>query len=657
MNWKHIAITFAIAGPVGTGLVAISHAQQPEEELGVEHAECALFGPKGERFRIAPRNRNSQSALTAAVTSMLGTAKTKAAEAAPGAESDNLIDAFVFKAIREAGAIPAAKTNDYEFCRRVSLDLTGRVPAVERLTQFVQSGDPAKRAKYVEELLASPEWADKWTMYFGDHFENTENNTQIQIFAQGRNSYQSYLKKSLEANTKYDVMRREMIAATGDNAWEKGELNWFGLGFMSGGPAQDTNDLQAANTAEKFLGISHENCILCHDGRRHLDTMSLWGKTETRREAWELAAFFTKSSMERVRVNPDNATPYYLRVLNRPTVADYALNTTTGNRPARQPLGALRNVTPNYPFAADGGRPRAGEPYRDALGRMISADIQFARATVNYFWKQFFGKGIVDPPNQFDLDRLDPDNPPPEPWTIQPSNPYLLNALAKEFQKNQFDLKWLMRTIAASDAYQLQSRYEGEWNPAWENLFARKFVRRLWGEEVVDAIAQVSYMPVTYAVTGGFPTVNWAMQLPGTRGLGNATVAPEFRVAGIVTTYANASFLDSFLRGNRVEEERRSDTSVAQILNVMNDRFVHDRTRAVGAGTTASLARRLLNKYSAATNDNLLINEMFLTVLSRPASPDEDRQSQVMLRQGTRQQKVEDLLWALYNKADFLFNY
>jgi hypothetical protein len=654
----------------GFGVLAVSRAQEgtePAVEMGVVHAECTLFAPEGEQFRAVRRERFDLSAMTARVWPMLGASHTRTAAAVDPVQAFDypgklgLIDQHIWQAIRDAGIKPAALTNDYEFCRRVTLDLSGRVPTYDRLLQFVNDPARDKRARYIEELIASPGFTDKWTMFFGDLYEIIDFNTQVRPYPEGRNAFQAFVKASIAANKKYDVMVREMIAATGENSWEQGELNWFVLGFMGGGPAQDIADLQAAIVAEKFLGISHENCVLCHDGRRHLDTLSLWGKVETRRKGWELAAFFGKSQMQRVPApNAVNGQPYYYRVIDRANLADYALNTTTGNRPARQPIGTLRNVAPKYPFGDGTGQvPQAGESYRAALGRLVTSDIQFARATVNYVWKQMFGRGIVDPPNQFDPARLDPDNPPPAEsgWTLQPSHPRLLGALARDFQKNQFDLRWLFREIANSEAYQLSSKFEGEWRPDYEKLFPRKYLRRLWGEEVVDAIAQVSGMPVTYAVNGGMEPVSWAMQLPQTRGLGNATVPVAFRLAGIANTYQNTTLMDAFLRGNRIEEERRPDGSVNQVLNLMNDRYVHDRTRAVGAGPTASLARRMLSKYPSSTNDSLLINELFLTVLSRPSTEDEQRAAQVLLSQGNRQQKVEDLLWSLYNKVDFIYNY
>jgi hypothetical protein len=548
------------------------------------------------------------------------------------------IDSHLLAAMQEAGAAPAPRSDDYTFARRVSLDLTGRVPTYDRLIRFISDPASDKRARYIDELLETSTWVDKWTMFFGDLYKNTINNTQINIYPEGRNAFYNYLKSSLAANKRYNAMATELIAGSGTNNWEQGELNFNILGRVGGGPAQDIYDQQAANVAEMFLGISHENCVLCHDGRRRLDPLTLWGKQETRIEGWGLAAFFARSNMPTVRPDPAKNNRYYGMIDNGRL--DYQLNTTTGNRPARQPIGSIRAVTPEYPFG--GGAPNPGEPYRAALARLLTSDVQFARAAVNYLWKEFFGRGIVDPVNQFDPDRQDPDNPPPEPWTIQPTHPRLLNALAQDFIESGYDVKALMRQIVNSQAYQLASTYEGNWNPAWQNLFARKMVRRMWAEEVMDNIAMTSNVPNPTNLGAPLGILNWTMQMPDTRTPGGNT----------------GSFLDSFYRGNRVDEDRRVDGSVPQTLNLMNDSFVHTRTRATGAGPSASIARQMLNKYGNGNND-ALINELFLTIVSRPPTAHELTQARGKLAAAAagaeRQRKVEDLVWVLYNKVDFIY--
>ena len=276
-----------------------------------------------------------------------------------------------------------------------------------------------------------------------------------------------------------------------------------------------------------------------------------------------------------------------------------------------------------------------------ALARSGTNDFQFARAAVNYIWAQLFGRGIVDPPNTFDPARLDPDNPPPDPWTLQPTNAALLNALAQHFVASGYDLKALMREIATSDTYQLSSRYNGAWNVEWEPYFARKFVRRLWAEEAHDAVVQSSGALPSYSITGftdqGFAKPSFAMQLPDITGPGGDA----------------QTVLDSFIRGNRDDQQRKSDGSILQALSLMNNNFVVQRSHATGANASQLIAQNL-GKGNAE-----LINTLYLTILSRLPSGEEMQTAANWLSAGgsTRTAAVQDLVWSLYNKVDFIFNY
>jgi hypothetical protein len=245
----------------------------------------------------------------------------------------------------------------------------------------------------------------------------------------------------------------------------------------------------------------------------------------------------------------------------------------------------------------------------------------------------------VDPPDQFDLARLDPDNPPPAPWILQPTNPLLLNALAQGFIDNKYDLKWLMRTIANSKTYQLSARYDGPYNPNWNSLFARKMVRRLWGEELHDAITQASNVVPNYNMGSVYGTVSLAMQLPEPLG------TPDGNNGAV------NDFLNSFLRGNRDDETRRGDGSISQALGLMNDNVVMSRVSPTGPAGSFLVANLGL------PNDQL-VNKMFLTVLSRYPTSDEMSQAMQSLSvAATRSQAAQNLLWTLFNKVDFVFNY
>ena len=301
--------------------------------------------------------------------------------------------------------------------------------------------------------------------------------------------------------------------------------------------------------------------------------------------------------------------------------------------------------------------PSSGEDYRAALAKYVTSDFQFARATVNYVWAQFFGKGIVDPVDQFDLARLDPDNPPPAPWTLQPSNARLLNALAQAFIDNNYSIAALQRLIVTSDTYQLASEYPGDWDPAWEKYFARHFVRRLWSEELHDSIVTALQTPPSYTVPGfsnastvygvdsaGFGKISYAMQAPDVVNMpdGGGT---------------SSQFMDLFLRGNRDDQPRKSEGSILQTLALMNDNFIENRIHATGTGATATFLAQLLA--TPITND-VLIDTLYMDVLSRHPSTDEMSATAAQLLKGgsvNRKSNAEDVLWTLLNKVDFVFNY
>ncbi len=615
---------------------------QDQAQLPVADPNCSYFGPERERFVSALQAKQRQAALTAAVAAQLAPLAVKADAVIPlplpprsnhGGLTEsrgNTIDKYIFPALAQAGVKPAPLTTDYEFVRRVYLDLTGHIPTPAAAVSFVQDPSPEKRAKLVDSLIGSPDWVDKWTMWFGDFFQNNSRNSQVTRTIAGVTAFNDYLRTSLENHKPYDQMAREIITARGTNSYAQGELNYMVGGVVGGGPIQDIFDQQTANIATTFLGLSNLNCLLCHDGRGHLDSINLWGYYTSRKQAWGMSAFMAHTATTR----PGGGTnPYQVQdSINR----DYQLNTQTGNRPARGATNSTATVSPTYILT--GEKPNPGENYRAALARMITSDFQFARATVNYVWEYFFNLGIVSPSNQFDPLRLDPAHPPANcppsaPCTLQPSNPALLNALAQDFISSGYDLRALQREIVNSQAYQLSARYDGAWDPGTADLFGRHLVRRLWSEEVHDAIVQTSGILPVYNNANWGP-VSLAMKFPEPL---NTPDGPNGPVA---------NFLNAFLRGNRDDQPRRPDGSIAQALGLMNDNLVMSRIQPSSG----------LLKLVLPLPDDQLVNSLFITVLSRPPTAAELSTALQNLKTN-RTQEAQYLLWSLYNKVDFVFDY
>lgn len=622
-RWLLATCIFLVAGYVGV-------SADDENEYGTPHPECSYFGPQRERFLRSelgqPGEGLSLSAVTEQVIAALPPSRSRT-DPNRDARQENYIDQYIFAALKRAGVAPAEPAGDAEFLRRVALDLTGRILSGQAVAEFVADPSPDKRTRAIDQLLQTPEWADRWAMFFGELYRNTINTTQLNRLQQARDQYHYYLLDSLRANKPYHEMAQELISA-GGNTWEAGQANFTLSGRTTGGPAQDNYDTQAVNVSTMFLGISHLDCILCHDGSGHLDTLSLWGTRAQRTDAWGMAAFFARTTLTQ---SGGGARPWI--VADEPANGRYDLNTNSGNRPTRRAVAGPAFVAPKYLFGRGGG-PEPGENWRAAMARLVTGDFQFARATVNYIWREFLVLGLVEPPDQFDPLRLDPANPPPEPWTLQPSNPYLLDALARRFILSNYDLKALMRDITTSRAYQLSSRYDGRWNPEWEKLYARKLVRRLRAEEVHDAVVTSSGVGGGYSIAGfRQPRIDFAMQLPDVAGMPGG---------------AGGQFLDSFLRGNRQDDDRRSDVTIQQALSLMNGPFIDPRTRNQN-GT-------FLFRVFPLPNDQL-VDELYLNILSRYPARAEREAAVRELGSGNRAAKAEDLVWSLYNKVDFLFNY
>src|SRR5882724_11786823 len=177
-------------------------------------------------------------------------------------------------------------------------------------------------------------------MFLGDLYQNNSQNSQIRRYPEGVKAFNDYLRASLAANKPYNQIATDLITATGNDSYTQGTLNFLVGGVVTGGPIQDDFDQQTANISTVFLGIGHVNCLLCHNGRGHLDTLTLWGSQQARYSAWQLSSYLSHTAISKVSVDGQPNSPYYWGV-TEPGRTDYSLNTTTGNRPARSPVGSV----------------------------------------------------------------------------------------------------------------------------------------------------------------------------------------------------------------------------------------------------------------------------------------------------------------------------
>ncbi|PYQ34667.1 MAG: hypothetical protein DMF57_05520 [Acidobacteria bacterium] len=605
-------------------------AVAPAILLGEQKASCPL-GP----FTLqSPRALYHQLSVTAeAVAPSRHRAVLQPGGGTGFPPSVNFIDDEIFGKMQKDGVVPTVLAGDEEFLRRVTLDLTGRIPDPATVQSFLADSSADKRTKKIDQLLASDAFVDRWTMWFGDLVQNVQVATNTREYYQGRNAYFTYIHDSIKNGKPYDQMAREIISGKGDS-FVIGAADYWVRQIQPNGPIQDTYDNLASHSGDKLLGMPLL-CLSCHSGLGHLELVNSYLKSKTRYDFWAMAAFFSRTRAQRQPyTDPNNPNANFFKYdIQDNVTGSYQLNTTSGNKSPRQPVNGQSFVPPA--FLLTGETPRTGEAWRDAYGRILTANPQFARAGVNYLWKEMFGMGIVEPVNAFDLSRQDPNNLPAG-TTLQPTHPNLLTLLANEFGADRYDLRAILRTMALSSAYQLSTKYTpGAWNESWTPYFARHLSHRLGAEEVLDAIVTATNVPVTFTVNG-IGTVNAAMKLPD-------TTESARNVYG--------RFLDEFGRGDRDDTARSSDTSIAQSLSLMNDQtVVLNRIHRSNAASTVA-------KVLASTSDPTSIaDQLFVATLSRHPTSGERQQAVAYLNSGTLAQRAEDLQWVLLNSLEFLFD-
>ncbi|MGE0886942.1 MAG: DUF1549 domain-containing protein [Blastocatellales bacterium] len=540
----------------------------------------------------------------------------------------NFIDQHLFGAMKRDGVPWARPAGDYEFCRRVYLDLIGRIPTPEQLKAFVESKAAGKRERLIDELISSEAWVANWGYWYGDLVRACGN----RIGNPALKHFDAWLRQSLREDKPYDRLVTEMLTASAPNtnwmpdAAPSGFLTrWHVTGVtMYHDNYEDTADEIIVNASRIFLGINYQ-CISCHGGKGFLEKVSLDLVSKKRSDFWAMSAFFGKT---RVRV---------VTYQDRYTITEDGpgYDTKAPSMVRLQRDGG--KVEPAFILTGEKADP--SKPLRPQFARMLTRHPQFARATVNLIWKQFFGLGIVDPVDSFDMARQDPKAKLPAPWTCQPTNDELLDALAADFAAHQFSLKHLMRQITRSNAYQLSSRFDGEWKESYTPYFARHFVRQLTPEQLHDAICQATQ------VFGNYKRRDWTYETP----IEPVRFWTEASSPEDIGNGEAKGFLRTFGQANREQFDRQPGGSVLQAMMLMNNPFVTRRVQAING----SRVERLVN--SPMSNAEI-VDELYLATLCRHPLPKEKTLALSWLDQD-RKQGAEDLHWSLLNKLDFVFNY
>jgi hypothetical protein len=505
------------------------------------------------------------------------------------------IDHHIGAGIAAVKAVPAPRAGDAEFVRRIYLDLAGRIPSVSEARAFLEDARPDKRERLIASLLDGPRYVTHFTRVWRSLLL-PETSTNFQIRFQAGN-FEAWLRKQVGRNAGYDALVRELLTLplgpdVGQRAFAGGGEP-SPISFYLAKEVKPEN--LAAAVSRTFLGFRLE-CAQCHN-----HPFADW----KREQFWGFAAFF--AGLQR-QGNPEFPVPGR-EVLDR--------------RELTIP-GTERVVQATFPDRTE-PKWKYKQSAREALADWVTApgNPYFARATANRLWALFFGTGLVDPVDDMvGSDRV-------------PSHPDLLDELAQQFIAHQFDLKYLIRAITLSEAYQ---RTSVRTHPSQDDprLFARMALRGLAAEQLFDSIAEATGYQEN---TGGNPRAFF----------GDNT--------------ARARFLTLF--GDRADKSTEHQTSILQALALMNGQVTAVATDLEKSVTLAAVA-------DAPFMDTAeRIETLFLATLSRkPAQRELTRLVAYVDRGGDDEPSAKwfgpekrarralaDVFWVLLNSGEFMLNH
>ncbi len=353
----------------------------------------------------------------------------------------NYIDRLVDAKLERLKIQPSASTDEATFLRRVSLDLTGRLPSPESVRAFLADGRSSrvKRAAMIDTLIASSEYVDHWTVKWSDLLQSSRK----YLGEKGAYEFQHWIREAIASNRPYDKVVRELLTARG-SSYDNPAANYFRV-TREAKPAME-------KTTQVFLGVRMV-CAQCHD-----HPFERW----TQNQYYQMSAFFSAVGI-RAGFEVGEEIVFDQR-------ADYEM---------KHPRDG-RVMKPQFMLASSHAPVPDNAQRRDAFADWLTSRDNpfFAKAIANRMWSYFLGKGIIDP-----VDDIRASNPP--------SNPALLDALTKDFVGHDFDLRHLMRVIVSSRAYQA-SIETNEWNGNDRDNFSHAIPRRLAAEELMDAVASAA---------------------------------------------------------------------------------------------------------------------------------------------------------------------
>lgn len=569
----------------------------------------------------------------------------RAVDAALYAAKNNEIDTHVFAALAAMRIPPSGACSDAEFLRRASLDATGTLPTAGEVKAFLDDPAPDKRARLVDALLKRPEFTDYWALLLGDLLQNRKERDHDVRGSKGVRAFHQWLREQVAVNRPWNELARDILTATGDTSAQP-QIGYFVV--TVGEMRQPEYSEISISAAQSFLG-TRIICAKCHNHPEERYTQD---------DYYHFAAFFSRVSLDRqkpekaatglVVMHPEESQQRKQAEELRKQMAK--LEGSLAGKPeeetkkiqkdlegkkkqfqdmqkraddaAKRPVAIQqprtgKMVTPQ-PLDRSVVEVKSGEDPRKALVDWMvdPSNETFAGSMVNRLWKHYLGAGLVEP-----VDDLRPSNPP--------SNPALWKFLREEFVRSGFDLRHMMRLILTSRTYQLSSASRPE-NESDRRFSSHYPARRLSAEVLLDAVSRATGVPDAFP---GHPVGVRAIQ----------TADPSL----------DSYFLSLFGRSSRVTAcacEREGEVTLPQLLHMQNGDSVIQKLRAP-EGRLAAILKE------SKGDEAKVLETLLLSTLSRLPRDSERAAMREALKAGDTAEAWRDLMWALLNSKEFVFNH
>ena len=487
--------------------------------------------------------------------------------------------------IQERGLQSAEVADWMTVCRRLSLALVGNGMSLEEIRRLEQLPQPQREAAHLESLLEDPRfhhyWAERWARFL----VGTEGG---QFVVYRRRRFRIWLSEVFAANERYDRMVRELITAEG--LWtDKPQVNFLTATFDSNDGNADPVRL-AARTSRAFLGLRID-CLQCHND--FLGNVNL-GDVEDPREGMQtdfhqLAAFFTSAKTNGLQGIRSGEVDYEYKYLDQEEAT---------------------KVEATVPYLRE-LLPPDGDP-RERLATWVThpGNHQAARAAVSHVWSLMFGQPMGETVDNLPLD--------------EPTHP-MLNALADDFVENGFDLRRLIRMIATSSAFRVDSRADFEITPAHEEVYATFPLVRLRPEQVAGSVIQAARIKKTDRDSSLF------LQLQ------TLTGSNDF-----VKQYGDMG-ADEFNAGS---------VTITQRLLMMNGNMLSELVNSNPILNTSAHVGMF------ARDERHLVQTIYLCTLNRyPTERETSHFVARLLEAEDQSEAIEDLVWVLLNSSELAWNH